>query len=384
MSFVAFPFKNEDIDVVAANLRTAARHEAVRQVWAIAADDSSSIDGVASAAEEIWSSESTPVVVLRQQRIGKLRPGKGDGMNTGIQSAAEAGADRLHFYDADISNFDESWIDGAEAAANRGFGVVRHRFPRSSTDAMITWMITRPSLALIFPGTVLPQLGQPLGGEMMVTAPVIEALASDAFVTDRSDWGIDTILTHATATMAVGVFEHHVADGKRHALYGSLDEIRDMVVECLDAVRSLRGRPKPPDGLRFEQDPEAPVPDDLKKVVAYDFDGTVPLLTSDWTDSERDLASALPPLLASQFGINQTRPEFEFMDERMWGETLMHLLVHFDLQATAWRSLAFRLWLSRVLSYTTRQVPLGYDAAIEYLEGTIRQYESASDHDEAS
>lgn len=380
MSFIAFPFKNESLDVLAANLQTAARHDAVRQVWAIAAEDSESIGPVAAAAEEIWKTESTPVIVLRQQRLGMLRGGKGDGMNTGIRAAAEAGVDRLHFYDADISNFDSSWIDGAEAAADKGFAVVRHRFPRSSTDAMITWMITRPSLAMFFPATVLPKLGQPLGGEMLLTGPVIEALAADSHVVARSDWGVDTVLTHATSTLGVPLYEHNVVDGKRHALYGSLDELRDMVVECLDAVASLQRRPSPPDDVLFDRDPPAPVPDDLKEVVAYDVEKTIPLLVEGWSDDERRLADDLPQAIVGELRANEDEPSFDYMDAEVWSLALRHLLENFDLSSDAWKALAFRLWLTRVLAYTTGPAQSGYDAAIGYLESTIRQYEAASDH----
>ncbi len=76
----------------------------------------------------------------------------------------------------------------------------------------------------------------------------VESLAGDPFVTARSDWGIDTVITHATSLLGTGIYEHNARDGKRHALYGSLTEIRDMVLECLDAVASLRDRPAPPPG----------------------------------------------------------------------------------------------------------------------------------------
>ena len=376
MTFVAFPFKDEDVDVVAANLETAAKHDAVRQVWAIAARSGPSTEAVSEVAERVWKAESTPVVVMTQQRIGSLRPGKGDGMNTAIRAAADAGVDRLHFYDADIENFGAEWIDGAEAAADRGFGVVRHRFPRAATDAMITWMITRPALAMLFPGTLLPRLGQPLGGEMLLTRPAIEALARDAFVAERSDWGIDTVLTHATTTIGLPLFEHHIGDGKRHALYGSLDELRDMVVECLDAARSLRARPAPPDDLQFDRDPPGPVPPDLKRVVAYDMDSTLSLLKYPMSVEESRLAAELPEKVADRLEASDDDPRPAFVDEEVWGATLRHLLDRFDLASAAWRALAFRLWLHRVVTYTNQQVPQGYDAAMSYLEGTIRLYES--------
>ena len=164
-SLVVFPFKEEDTSVVASNLTVAARHERVTEVWAVAAAENAAMGAVEAVAGDIHGAH---IEVFAQERIGSRRPGKGDGMNTAIARAAQSGFERVHFYDADITNFDRSWIDGAEAAADRGYAVVRHRFPRASTDAMITWMITRPLLAMLFPDTVLPRLGQPLGGELLL------------------------------------------------------------------------------------------------------------------------------------------------------------------------------------------------------------------------
>ena len=75
---------------------------------------------------------------------------------------------------------------------------MRHYFPRASTDAMITWMITRPGLAMCWPTTVLPDIGQPLGGEVLFTREVAESLHVDPNVQAQSDWGIDTRYTIAT------------------------------------------------------------------------------------------------------------------------------------------------------------------------------------------
>ncbi|HEX5695745.1 MAG TPA: hypothetical protein VFZ15_05130, partial [Acidimicrobiia bacterium] len=245
MSLVVFPFKTEPPDLVLSNLATAAAHPVVDEVWAVASETGEIERQVRARSEEIASGQGKKVGVMVQERIGGLRPGKGDGMNTAIALAAAQGRDRAHFFDADITNFDSSWIDGAEQAADRGFGVVRHRFPRAATDAMITWMITRPALARLFPGTFLPRLDQPLGGEVLLTRPALESLAVSDFVRHRSDWGIDTVLTYSTSVLGLGVYEHHVAGGKRHALYGSLDELREMLIECLDAAASLSGRPGP-------------------------------------------------------------------------------------------------------------------------------------------
>lgn len=375
MSLVVFPFKQEDPAVVRKNFEVAAGHERIGEVWGVAATEGASLEQVSDLGAEVSSRYGKPVEVFAQQRIGSLRPGKGDGMNTAITRAASEGFERIHFYDADITNFDESWIEGAETAADHGFEIVRHRFPRASTDAMITWMITRPSLAMLFPDTILPRLGQPLGGELLMSGYVANELASNGFVRSRSDWGIDTLITHATASLGVSMYEHDVTDGKRHALYGSLDEIRDMVIECLDAARSLRGKPGPPGQARFSSDPPSEVPDDLKEVVGYDVDKTTPLLKDDWSSAEAGLAEDLEPKLAGQVLTNRHTPNYAFMDANTWGEVLVWLLSGFQLEDRAWRSLAFRLWLMRVLAYTAEVVPNGYDTAISYLEDTISEYE---------
>jgi mannosylglycerate synthase len=289
-------------------------------------------------------------------------------MNTALARAAERGFERVHFYDADITNFDAGWIDGSEAPADRGHAVVRHRFPRAATDAMITWMVTRPGLALMFPGTILPRLGQPLGGELLMTRPVVEALASDSFVTARSDWGIDTVITHATAALGLDIYEHNAPGGKRHALYGALTDIEDMVLECLDAVASLWGRGLPEPGPSFEADPPAPVPDDLKQTVAYDLESTRASISAQPGPEERTILESL--------GVDPEAP-IE-MGHEPWRLLLPRLLAQFQLTDPAWRKVVFRLWVERVIHYTTNQVPAGYDAAMTYLESTILDFEQSS------
>jgi mannosylglycerate synthase len=244
---------------------------------------------------------------------------------------------------------------------------------------MITWMITRPGFALLFPGTFLPRLNQPLGGELLLTRVALESLAASEAVRSRSDWGIDTVITFATSTLDVGLYEHLVVDGKRHTLYGSLDELRLMVVECLDAVSRLAGLAGPSPDARHGSDPSAPVPEDLKRTVAYDLASTMPLLGASWTDDEVALAEELPPAVRSGLLANPERPGFDFMDAGTWLEAFRFLLSGFRLGDPAWESLAFRLWLTRVLAYTTNQARTGYDHAIEYLEATIRDYERFAD-----
>jgi mannosylglycerate synthase len=367
MTLVVFPFKEEAVSIIAANLAIATRHTRVREVWAVSAGTGRTMDEVAEVAAQL-ASGSVPVRVFPQERLGTFRPGKGDGMNTAIRMAAERGFERTHFYDADITNFDPSWIDGAETAADRGFEVVRHGFPRAATDAMVTWMITRPSLARLFPGTILPRIGQPLGGELALNHATVTALAEDPFVVARSDWGIDTLITHATTIEGEPIYEHNVADGKRHALYGSLTELRPMVVECLDAVRSLRGRPSVTATL--DADPPADAPADLKTTVGYDEEATLAELGDSPGDAERVVLESLgfdPGHLGD-------------IDENRWGNALDLLLADFRLGDPGWESAVFRLWAHRVLHYTRNHAVRGYDHAMAYLEATIRQYETTADH----
>lgn len=371
-----FPFKSEEPSLVASNLSTAAAHPAIDEVWAVAPEEGAAEVAVRAMAEEVSRAHANPVEVIVQERLGIYRSGKGDAMNTALARAAGQGRDRVHFYDADITNFDSSWIDGAEAAADRGFGVVRHRFPRAATDAMITWMITRPALARLFPGTFLPRLDQPLGGEVLLTGQAVELLAGSELVRNRSDWGIDTMLTYATSVMDLGLYEHHVADGKRHALYGSLEELREMLIECLDAAASLSGRPGPENGARHGTDPPAPVPEDLKQIVAYDVAGTIPLLEARWSEEEIRLVERLPAELFGFLLDDPTGPRLELMDADRWYVAHGFLLESFALEDPAWESLAFRLWLTRVLAYTTNQAGKGFDAAMAYLESTILHYET--------
>ncbi|MFP4072533.1 MAG: mannosylglycerate synthase domain-containing protein [Actinomycetota bacterium] len=363
MSLVIFPFKEEDLGVVAANLSTAAGHDRVHEVWAVAAAEGSTMADVRGEAIDIAAATGKPVSVFAQERLGSFRSGKGDGMNTALRRAAERGFERIHFYDADILNFDEGWIDGAEQAADRGYQVVRHRFPRAATDAMITWMVTRPGLAIQFPGTLLPRLGQPLGGELLITGDVVESLVAEPFVLARSDWGIDTVLTHTTAVLAESVFEHNIADGKRHALYGALTDIRDMILECLDAVASLRDRPRP--GSNLVSDPPAEVPVDLKETVGYDLDSTRAAIADPPGGKEAAILGSL--------GIDPERPIA--MDGAHWQEVFPKMLDRFRLDDPSWRHAVFRLWVERVIHYTTHHVPRGYEAAMDYLEGTISDFE---------
>lgn len=371
MSMVVFPFKEEDPDVAAANLSIAARHLRVTHVVAVGAEKNELFRHLTSVARR--SRGDSEVEVIVQDPIGDKRSGKGDGMNTAMRRFVETGIDRLHFYDADITNFDASWIDGAEEAADGGFETVRHYFPRASTDAMITWFITRPLFALAHPDSALWRIRQPLGGELLLTRPVVEELVSDELVAGWSDWGIDTILTYATVATGQPVFEHYVASGKQHALYGSLADLREMLHECFEAAVAIAGLPTPP-RVEHRVGPAAPAAPAIAHKVGYDVEATIRLLTSPWSPAEEEAAGHLPgqlsePLMANRAG----RPTFSFLDASRWHTVLVTLLDRYRPEP-GWRDLLFRLWVARVLAYTTTDALAGHARAMEKLEETVSAY----------
>jgi hypothetical protein len=110
--------------------------------------------------------------------------------------------------------------------------------------------------------------------------------------------------------------------------------------------------------------------------VAYDVEGTVRLLQSGWSAEELGLAESLPEDVFGLLLDDPTRPSFELMDADRWYVAHGFLLDGFALGDPAWESLAFRLWLTRVLAYTTNQAREGFAAAMTYLESTIRRYEA--------
>jgi mannosylglycerate synthase len=371
VSTVAIPFIDEDPGLVLANVLTAARHPRVDRVWAVGRSDD-----VSRQAGAIAGSTGAAVEVINDQRIGTYRPGKGDAMNTALQRAAAEGVDRLHFYDADITNFDSGWIDGAERAADSGFDAVRHSFARAATDAMITWLVTRPMLAMKFPGSALPQIGQPLGGELLLNGSAIRKVAAFPGVAERSDWGIDTVLTHAMVASGLPLYEHHVASGKSHTLYGSLQELKTMLVECFDAVTGLPDDTVP--ATRHARDAETPAPETLRAQAGYSVERTRPLLSVSPTRGEMDAIDALPGSIPGSVIRMIANGDVGFLDEETWWEFLAVANGMFRLGDAAWESLLFRMWTGRVLHYTDNYVPLGYEKAISYLAGTIANYQATS------
>jgi len=374
VSVVVFPFKEEDHEVVIQNVARAAGHPRVTNVVCMGLDEASTYEAISTAIPAVEDSTGTPVTLLLQDRIGSLRPGKGDAMNTSLRYFLERSTDeRLHFYDADITSFDAGWIEQAEVAADAGFDVVRHYFPRSSTDAMITWMITRTGFAMLWPDSELPRIRQPLGGELLFTRPVVEDLVADNAVQAQSDWGIDTLYTFATVRSGFSVFETYVPQGKIHKLYGSLTDIQTMVIECFAAMQSLQGIPVEA-ATPHEIETSAVVPGAIKAKVAYDLESTLRLLAADWTNHQEDLLAGFPQTVQDGLLAARAYPRFSFMDDRAWFETYAHLLERFVRGDPDWEALLFKLWIARVLQYTISDALRGYDHALAHLEQMIDSY----------
>ena len=175
MSLVAIPFKSEVPDTVLNLVETAASHPRVKGVLAIGAEEDDTFRALLGRQEGLQRESGTFLQVMLQDRIGTKRPGKGDAMNTALKwFLEETDLSRIHFYDADITSFTADWITQAEEGADLGFDVVRHYFPRTSTDGMITFLVTRTGFALRWPTSELPWIQQPLGGELVFSRAVAE------------------------------------------------------------------------------------------------------------------------------------------------------------------------------------------------------------------
>lgn len=374
MSLVAFPFKREDPAVLLKNVRVAAFHQRVQEILCVGFEEDECFNAVRSEAPAIERETGVRVVLLLQERMGDKRPGKGDGMNTALRYfLEETDLERIHFYDADIVSFSEEWISKAEEGADQGYQVVRHYFPRASTDAMITWFITRTGFALLWPRSVLPWIEQPLGGELLLTRPVAERLLADERVRKQSDWGIDTLYTFAMVQNGFLIYETYIGVGKLHKLYGKLTDLKTMLIECFAALQSLRGQQVPQGGTHRVEYP-GPVPTAVREKVGYDVEGTLPLLAQGWTPRQLELLETLPPQVQKGMQVCERFPRFGFMDEEAWYLTYQALLEHFSPADKDWQEILFRLWLARTLQYTVTEALRGYDHALYYLHQMVGRY----------
>jgi mannosylglycerate synthase len=369
-SLVVIPILNEDLEVVVRNLRAAADHPAVGLVLAVTGDHEETNHALEAAVAAIGA----PSRVVPQQRLGTLRPGKGDAINTGFQVFLDDREfDRIHFYDADIKTFDGDWISKAEAALDLGYQAVRHFYPRAATDAMITWMVTRIGFAACWPRSQLPTIEQPLSGELAFSREAARIVAADSNVKSQSDWGVDTAITFATISHGLSLYESYIARGKDHALYSSLTDIKVMMVECLGALQRLRLTTDAflPDVERFGEPPDSVSPH-IAQQIGFDIEATQRLLAEQWTPRQEALLNEhFPQPITTRARLWREWPDTSWMDEETWLTTLTILLDRFSADDDEWAELAFRLWVGRVLHYALRYAVRGHAFADAYLHQMV-------------
>ncbi len=375
-SLVVVPFLDEDPQLVVRTLAVAAGHPRVGEALGVSGSHLPTNQMVAAGVAKMTGSS---VRIVEQARIGTKRPGKGDAVNTGLRIFLEdTNLDRIHFYDADIKTFGPAWIDRAETAGDLGYQAVRHYYPRAATDAMITWMVTRPGFGLLWPDSELPWIAQPLSGELMFDRPAALALAADPLVQDQSDWGIDTLLTGASVNLGLSMYECYNSEGKDHALYGRLSDIKTMMVECLAALQTLRRAGAPRKITHRVEYPDAVSPS-IAEQLAYDIEGTQKLLAEDWSPRQQQLLDSHFSLAIAAGAMNwETWPDTSFMGEEVWFSALRSMIDNFALGDEDWEALAFRLWVGRVLHYTLTIAIRGHSYSLAYLNEMVQRSASTS------
>ncbi|MBA3362177.1 MAG: hypothetical protein H0T94_12055 [Acidimicrobiia bacterium] len=358
-TMVVVPFLAEDPELVVRTLELAATHPRVSEVVGIHGDDPETVRAVKALASGLR--------IIPQRRIGRLRAGKGDAINTGFDYFLRSKCDRLHFYDADIKTFEMSWIDQAESGLDLGFDTVRHFYPRAATDGMVTAMLVRPALAMRWPYTALARLKQPLSGEIAFTRRSATAIASERLVREQSDWGIDTAITGITAHLGFSIYENYVVAGKDHQLYGSLAELKTMFWECLGALQLLM-RDSEPQQVAHHTDSHSPPTLDLLNVVAFDAPASEKILQKPLTASQREL---LRTQFKPEYAEALNKKQLETFDTTRWLDILRVLITRAVPSDLDWQTVAFQLWVARVLHFNAFEVEKGYTHAIEYIEAMI-------------
>mmetsp|Transcript_42191 Transcript_42191/g.164858 ORF Transcript_42191/g.164858 Transcript_42191/m.164858 type:complete len:437 (-) Transcript_42191:700-2010(-) len=378
-SMVCFPFKKERIDVVLRNVRIAAKHSRTSVVLLVAAGKNETYEGIAKEILAIEQENGKKIILKVQERVGSLRPGKGDGMNSALKIFHDyrPKLERLHFYDADIESFSPLWISKAEDAADLEYDLVRHYFPRSSTDAQITWQVTRVGFSLLWPHKNIAHIQQPLGGELLMSRRAVKVFLDSPEVMERSDWGIDTMYTFAAVKSGLSINEIYVPQGKLHALYGGLRDLKTMLIECFNAVQTIKKEIIDTNSVHHVQAAEA-VPVEVREKIGYDIEKSLELLRENWTTEQESLLKLFPDRIASGLMSARNFPKWGFMDEVAWVDAYRVLLDNFDKDNEDWCELLFKLWVSRVIHYTMRHVLRGYDAALSELNAMVRNVQLSS------
>ncbi|KAJ1449537.1 nucleotide-diphospho-sugar transferase [Pelagophyceae sp. CCMP2097] len=376
-SVVCFPFKEEDPRVICASVRAAAGHARVGTVLCVgAAAGGPTWAAVQRVRSELEGHEGARVVLLAQERVGTFRAGKGDGMNTALRFfLEETDAQRLHFFDADIESFGAAWIDRAELGADAGWGCVRHYYARASTDAMITWLVTKVGFAKVLPRSMLNAVEQPLGGEVLLTRAAAALLWGDARSHGRSDWGVDTCYTAVLARYG----------GKAHKAHAALGQYRCMLIECFSAIKALKHdadfmhnmRAKGLGGFSHRFTAAAAPPRAIVERLCCSVDASADVLrAAHWTPRQESICRALPLPAEVRDGLLAARywPRFDeaWCGEAAWLSAYDAFLdAAVDLDDADVAEILFRLFVARVVHHLTNYAVRGYDYGTARLRGYV-------------
>ncbi len=372
---VCFPFKKEDVEDFKRNIKEALSHERVSDVLLAAHSENETYRGIKAFVDSLSSEERARVHIFTQERIGKKRPGEGDGMNTAIKYFVKnTDSEYLHFYDADIKSFNRTWIDRVQKRLDEGFDVARCFFPRAYTDAMVTWNITRTGFAYTWPHTILPDIEQPLGGELGMSRSTAEALSRDELVLNASDWSIDTALTIAFARNNVKLYEVYIREGKHHKLYGKLSDLETMAVECFNVIKENSELKIDTRDMVYEKDSVEAVPEEYKNRIAFDVEGTIREFKEGWTDGMKSIVNEYFPLHIRENVLKAIEDgNYEFMDPEMWYEVYDILMRSFEFEDNNWRRVLFKLWVLRVLNHASLALK-DPDKSLKSLKDMVRMF----------
>ncbi len=371
---VCLPFKKEESKVVIKNIKESLKYERTGLVLLVGYEENETYKAIEEFINKNLKKERVKLII--QKRIGNKRPGKGDGMNTGIEYFLKHTKFKvLHFYDSDIVTFNKKWIERVQNKIDEGFQVVRCYYPRAYTDAMITWNITKCGFAYIWPETLLPKIEQPLGGELAFTRKVAEKLFKTRFVRSASDWSIDTAYTLTFCKNKFPLYEVYIQEGKSHKFYGKLSDLRTMLIECFQILQESQNLKIDTRGMKYGEDPLGYIPDIYKKKIAFDINDTVMEFKKGWTKEEREIIKKLFPEKVNKGIKKALRNEgFEFMDPATWYECFGIFVKNFEKGNTAWESTLFHLWVARVLNHTFTYALKGYNEAMASLTGMVKYF----------
>ena len=366
---VCFPFKKEDVDVFSKNIKEALSNKRVKEVILVAYSKNETYQGIENFINTLSKEDKERVHLVLQKRFGtKRREGKGDGMNTAIQYFLEhTDGNFLHFYDADIKSFSSSWIDRVQRRLDEGYDVARCFYPRSYTDAQVTWNITRTGFAYVWPDTILPDIEQPLGGELGFNRHIAEKLSKDNIVLSASDWSIDTAFTISFARYNVKLYEVYIEEGKEHKLYGRLSDLKTMAIECFDFIKDNKDLVISTDKMVYHKDELKDIPEKYKHMVAFDIKGSKNEFKVGWTPKMKEyLVRYFPREIGEKVNNVLTGKDTEFIDIDLWFESYGVFMKYFDISDKDWRELFFKLWVLRVLNHAKLAIKYP-DKAIKHL-----------------